>query len=225
MLRKLLALALVVAVSDTVRAADPPKDTAAAAFTRNKKLKGKITVEIKDLPLKDAIGEISGQLEDKKLGTLSVHYGIGISGNTKVSFSGKEVTAEDALDAIFKKLDLGYHVVSKEKDRYDGWIEVNRGTHRGYPPGVQAPMSTGTTPTPVTKPEEPKKPEDPKTPIDPKTANDPDEKNAALRLEEAKKLLAEMKADSAKPLLKYIVRFFPSTKAAGEAKELLEKNK
>lgn len=124
-----------------------------------------------------------------------------------------------ALDGILKQLDLGYFVVSKDKDRYDGWIELGKGMFRGYPPGVDAPKGTEVVATEPKKPEEPKK-------TDPEPAgNDPDEKNAMLRLEAAKKLIADGKIDEAKPLLKFAARYFPKTKAGAEAKELLEKNK
>jgi hypothetical protein len=222
----LLAVAI---TAPALPAAEPPKDTAAASFTRNKKLKGKVTVEFKNEFLKEAIKEISSQLEDQKLGTLSVHYGVGVSQNTRISYSGKDVTAEDALDGILKQLDLGYFVVSKEKDRYDGWIEVGKGSMRGYPAGVDAPK---TPDKPVGKPTEPMvKAPDPKTPEPGKTTepkidlNDPDEKNAQLRLTTAKMLVEDGKLEDARPLLKYIIKYFPKTAAAKDAKELLEKNK
>jgi len=208
--------ALVAAVA-VAPAADPPADTASAHFTRTKKFKGKVTVDIKNEPLSTAFETLSEPLVDQKLGPISVHYGVGVSKNTRVTYSGKDVTVEEALDGILKQLDLGYHVVSS-KDRYDGWIELNKGTHRGYPAGVVAPKS-------ATKPEP--KPE-PKTEPKPKPAgdpNDPDEKQARLRLDLAKECLADGKKADAARLFKYILSKYPKTAAAAEAKELADKNK
>lgn len=209
-------LLAVLFLAGTAVAADPPKDTTNAAFTRAKKLKGKVSVEFKNEPLKVAFEALSEQLVDQKLGPISVHYGVGVSQNTRITYVGKDVTAEAALDGILKQLDLGYHVVSKEKDRYDGWIEVGKGTHRGYPPGVAVPKSD---------PAEPKV--EAKRPVDPKPAasDDPDEKQARLRIDLAKDLLGTGKKEDAGRLLKYVVRTFPKTKAAEEAKQLLEKIK
>jgi len=232
MRRTFVALLAALALTQVAPAVEPPKDTSAAAFTRTKKLKGKVTVDFKNEFLKEAMKELGSQLEDNKLGALSVQYGTGVSQNTRISYAGKDVSAEEALDGILKQLELGYHVVSKEKDRYDGWIEVTKGTHRGYPPGVDGPKTT-----PVgTKPEDPKKPdpkkEDPKKPVEPKKeepkkdpSTEPDEKEALPRLDEAKKLIEMNKDADAKPLLKYLLKRYPMTKAAVEAKELLEKIK
>ena len=76
-----------------------------------------------------------------------------MSQNTRVTYSGKDVTVEEALDGILKQLDLGYHVVSKDKDRYDGWLHVEKGTHRGYPAGVTAPKTDPKDPKPQPKSE------------------------------------------------------------------------
>ena len=234
-------VAVAVILSATLlTAAEPPKDTNAASFTRTKKLKGKVTVEAKNLPLKEILEDISGQLQDLKLGPISAQYDIGISGNTRTSLSVKDVAAEEALDKLFGSLELGYIVVSKDKDRYDGWIKIVKGNARGYEAGME--------PKDAPKPADPKKPDpktdpkaevkpDPKTEVkpDPKTdpkadtkpteADDEDEKAAISKLESAKKLIADEKADDAKKLLKYVAKFYPKTKAATEAKKLLDEMK
>jgi len=222
-------VAIVMAAVAVAPAAEPPADTAAAHFTRAKKLKGKVTVDIKNEPLSTAFEMLSEPLTDQKLGPISVHYGVGVSKNTRVTYSGKDVTAEEALGGILKQLDLGYHVVSS-KDRYDGWIELGKGTHRGYPAGVVAPK---TDPAATTKPEPKPEPKTeptpkPKTEPMPKPAgdpNDPDEKQARLRLDLAKECLANGKPADAARLFKYILSKYPKTAAAAEAKELANKNK
>lgn len=230
MVRSLAIAAILAAVGPAVQAADPPpKDTTAAAYTRTKKLKGKVTLDVKNDFLKAVFEEITSQLQDQKLGQLAVHNGVGVSLNTRVTYACKDATVEEALDGLLKQLDLGYHVVSKEKDRYDGWIELNKGTHRGYPPGVTAPKTDPKTeptkPDPKIEPKvEPKKPDpkvEPKTPV----SDDPDEKQARSRLDLAKECIEMGKKEDAARLLKYVVKNFPKTKAAEEAKELMEKVK
>ncbi len=205
-----------------VSAAEPVKETTASTFTRTKKLKGTVTVEAKTTPLKEILDDISGQLQDQKLGPISAQYDIGISGNTRTSLSVKDVTAEEALDKLFGSLEIGYVVVAKDKDRYDGWIKIVKGNARGYEPGTE--------PKDAPKPADPKKPDpkpevkpDPK-PVDPKPPEpvDEDEKAAVTKLDAAKKLIADEKGDDAKKVLRYVTKFYPSTKAAAEAKKLLD---
>lgn len=218
----LVAASLLCAVF-AVPAADPPKDTQAAHFTRTKKLKGKVTVEFKNDMLRDCFKELSSQLEDQKLGALSVTNATGVSLNTRVTFAAKDVTAEEAIDGMLKQLDLGYYVVTKEKDRYDGWLMITKGNERGYPPGVTPPKGEPKKPDakkPGEKKDEAKKPEEKK---DDKKVAEEDEKMAAGKLELAKQLLGDKKDERAKTVLKFIVKHYPDTKAGAEAKELLGK--
>jgi hypothetical protein len=151
------------------------------------------------------------------------------------------VTVEEALDGILKQLDLGYVVVSKEKDRYDGWLRIAKGPERGYeaghePKGTTVAKLDPKKPEPkkveleeMKKPDEPAKPAvkpDP-APADPAApaASPEDEKLAAAKLALAKQLMEGGKADSAKIQLKFLIRKYPTTKAAAEAKTLLEGDK
>ncbi len=235
------AAVLAVALTGAITTAEPVKDTTAATFTRTKKLKGKVTVEAKNTPLKEILEDISNQLQDLKLGPISAQYDIGVSGNTRTTVTVKDVTAEEALDKVFASLELGYVVVSKDKDRYDGWIKIVKGNARGYEPGTEpkdAPKPTDPK-KPDPKPADPKvdpkptdpkvdpKPTDPKVdpkPTDPKPTEpmDEDEKAAVAKLDAAKKLIADEKAEDAKKVLKYVTKFYPKTKAAEEAKKLLD---
>jgi hypothetical protein len=221
--RLTLAL-LTVMIGTTVTAAEPIKDTSAAAFTRTKKLKGKLTLDTKNEPIGDTLKEISSQLEDQKLGALSVTFDVGVSKNTKTTFACKELPAEEALDGLLKTLDLGYVVISKDKDRYDGWLKLMKGTSRGYESGAEPKAEPTTEPKPVVKPE-PKpavKPEPRPVPVE-EQATEQEEKAATVRLATAKELLEKGKDAEAKPLLKYLVKYCANTKAAAEAKELLGK--
>jgi hypothetical protein len=149
-----------------------------------------------------------------------------VSLNTRVTFSAKDVTAEEAIDGLLKQLDLGYYVVTKEKDRYDGWLMVTKGPERGYPPGVTPPKTTADPKKDAKKPDD-KKPEeakktDDKKPDDKTTAEEA-EKMASGKLDLAKQLLEDKKTDRAKTVLKFVVKHYPETKSGKEAKELLEK--
>jgi TolA-binding protein len=213
-------------------AADAPKDTSAAAFTKNKKLKGKVTIEAKDIPLKEIIADISSQLEELKLGPISVSYDTGLSGNTKTSLNVKDKPAEEALAEVLKNLGLGFTVISKEKDRYDGWVRVSK----AEPEPATKPMETTKKPTEPVKPPEPKKPEEtkPAEPVKPMPKPKPmeaeatpeeiaeDEAQALKRLDLAKKHISEGEKADAQELLKYILKRYPKSKSAPEAKKLLD---
>lgn len=223
MTRLALVVTTLLLAAPAAFAADPPKDTPAAHFTRTKKLKGKVTVDFKNLELGEAFKEISGLLEDQKLGQLSIQYATGVSRNTKITYAAKDASLDEVLDGVLKQLDLGYYVVTKEKDRYDGWLMITKGPERGYPAGVTPPKTAVDPKKPeVKKPDEPKKPDEAKKPDD-KKVTDEDEKMATGKLDLAKQLIEDKKADRAKTVLKFIVKHYPDTKAGAEAKDLLGK--
>jgi hypothetical protein len=192
------------------------KDTALATNTRAKKLTVKVTVDFKEEMLDDCIKEISRQLEDAGLGSLSFHPGLGVSKNQRLSYSAKDQTVAEVLDGLLKKPGLGYFVVSKDKDRYDGWIEITRGDERGWPKGQEPKGTAKASPKVAAEPKD--KPTD-------KPADDPDkaEKSAASKLEFARSLLKDGKTERAKQRFQDIVSQYPATKAAEEAKKELEK--
>jgi hypothetical protein len=131
-MQRLFVLTLVCLLSLTgVRAAEGEKDedTPKAAKTR-KMLKTKISVDFKELPLREVLEEIK---EDhvKGINIITDTKG-GVSNNQKIMYSGKDVTLEDALDKMFAKNDLGYYIISKKGDAYDGAIKIVKGKARGY---------------------------------------------------------------------------------------------
>jgi hypothetical protein len=206
------ATAAVVLAAAVGVAADPPKDTRMADFTRTRKLKGTVTVEVKDVMLKDILAAMSEQLQEKKLGLLMCRYDDYQFTERTASLSVKDVPADEVLDQLLGSLDLGYVVLSRDKDRYDGWLKIVSGKARGYEPGRE--------PKEAAKPEEKPKPAE-----KPAEASADDETAAAAKLDSAKKLLADKRDDEAKKLLKYVTKFHPTTKAAAEAKKLLADDK
>jgi hypothetical protein len=124
-LTTLAALVLAVHTTD-VRGADD--DTPAAAKTR-KLLKMKISVDFKDTRLEDAMDEI--KTEVKGLKYLLDTKG-GVSRNQKVTYAAKDKTVEDILDEMLKKPDLGYIIISKKGNAYDGLVQVRKTQERGF---------------------------------------------------------------------------------------------
>lgn len=195
------------------------KDTQGAAATR-KKLQTKITVEFKDARLEDATKELKQLVEDAGSGSLSFQFDLGVSRNLTVTYSGKDKTLADVLDGMFQKNGLGYLVVSQEKDRYDGWVKIKQGKERGYPLG-QTPVAKGPDKEkPKTTPEKPAVKEKP-----PVAEGDKAEQIATARLSLAKDIIDTGKVAKGKEWLEEIVKLYPTTKAAEEAKKLLAKLK
>lgn len=201
-------------IAGTVTAAE--KDTPAAANTRGKKLATKVSVEFQDQFLKECFAEISRQLQDAGAGSLSVRYDIGVSMNQRVTFAAKDETLEKLLDGMLKKNGLGYIVVSKAGDRYDGWLLVKQGNERGY--AVSDEPKTKSTGKETAK-------AGPKSSPPSATDDQKTEKAAAGKLELARSLLKDGKTDRAKQRFQEIVQQYPTTKAADEARKELDKLK
>jgi hypothetical protein len=218
MRRQLLGVGVIVIAAAAAFAAE--KDTALAAHTRAKKLTAKVTVDFKEEMLGECIKELSRQIEEAGGGSLSAAYDIGVSMNQRISYSAKDQSVTDVLDGMFKKPGLGYYVVSKDKDRYDGWIKVTRGEERGWPKGQEPKDKTAK----VTPKASPKPADTADKPADkPADSGDQAEKAAATKLEFAKSLLKDGKKDRAKQRLQEVITQYPTTKAAEEAKKELDK--
>jgi hypothetical protein len=129
-MRQLLLLTALVCLSLTsIEAADKSDDTPKAAVTR-KVLKAKVTVEFKDTRLEDALDELKDMVKGLKF---LIDSKGGVSRNQNLSFMGKDLTVEEALDGMLKKNGLGYIVISKKGDAYDGLVLIKQGKERGYP--------------------------------------------------------------------------------------------
>ncbi len=171
-------------------------DTPAAEHTRTKYLKAKVEGEFKDAALRDVLKEFAHQVDTQLEHPVMWTYADAKAGNLKVTFSCKNKTLEDVLDDLCTKLKLGYFVISDAQHPRDGWVRITMGTERGI--GSLGPKA------------EPK-------------PGDEDEEKAALRLKVAKQQLDKGNAATAKAVLKKLVDLVPKTKAAAEAKSLLEK--
>jgi hypothetical protein len=219
------------------------EDTTKAAATR-KLLKHKISLDYKE----EAISVIVDDIKDQVGKGLSIRLDVkgGLNRNTKVTISKKDAPLEEVLNAICDKNGWGYFIVSKEKNAYDGQLVLKVGKERGYEEGKEPAAKDDkevkdkgkakekakekkdtkgkSEPTEKT---EPKQKTEPKEKAEPKEKGADDderaERAATLKLKTAKELIAEEKKDRAKEVLEDLIRKYPRTKAAEEAKELLDK--
>jgi hypothetical protein len=135
--RRQLATVTVLAVWATLFGAAAPafgQDSPSAKAAR-KRLQQKVTLDIKDTRLEDALKEATEDLKNKV--NIKIKGESGVSRNSKVTYKCKDETLEKVLDAICTQIDAGYIVVSDPKDRYDGFIFIRKGKERGYEAGKE----------------------------------------------------------------------------------------
>jgi hypothetical protein len=126
----LLLTALLCLALTSIEAADEKtEDTPKAAATR-KLLKQKTSVDFSNTRLEDALDELKDSVKGVKF---LVDSKGGVSRNQTLSYTGKDQTVEEVLDGMLKKNALGYIVISKKGDAYDGLILIKKGNERGYP--------------------------------------------------------------------------------------------
>jgi hypothetical protein len=109
------------------------KDTSKAAATR-KKLDTKVTVNWKDALFRDIVDEVKEMVPG-----VSIRLDLkgGVSNNRKFTYRAKDRPLKDVLSEMLHKEGLGWYVISKEKDAYDGTIWVKQGKEKGYPEGQE----------------------------------------------------------------------------------------
>jgi hypothetical protein len=122
-------------------------------------------------------------------------YAADVPAGTPVTYTCSEKPLEKALDELFTPLKLGYVIISEDDQPRDGWVRITKGTDRGT-----AANGNGNG-----------------------TSNDDDEKKAATRVGIAKEQLDKGRKATAKAVLNGVIEKYPKTKAAAEAKALLEK--
>jgi hypothetical protein len=103
-------------------------DTPAAAKTR-KLLKTKISVDFKDTRLEDIMEDIKEQVKGLKV---MLDAKGGVSRNQTLTYKAKDKTVEEVLDEMLKKPALGYIVISKKGNAYDGLLQIRKSDERGY---------------------------------------------------------------------------------------------
>jgi hypothetical protein len=213
---------LLFAIVSTVLAQNA-KDTPLAEKTRTVKLKAKITLSIKNEMLREVMKEISGAIEEKKAGALSFRPEGPVNMNARVTVDCKDKPVEEILDEMFKPLNYGYYVVSKNGDRDDGWIHITTNANER---GTKDDGSGTKKETPKEEKKKEEKKEDLKKKEDSKKKDDSkDESAAAAKLNLIKNYIDGKKTDLAISKIEELLKAYPNTKAAEEAKALLEKLK
>jgi FimV-like protein len=220
--RFLIAAPVLIAAAAVLWAAE---DTKKAADTR-KTLKSKVSFNWKDTPFGDVVEEIKSEVKGIRF---HVDNKGGVNNNKPITYTCKDKPLEDVLADVLGKYGWGYYVNSK-KDAYDGDIYIKVGEERGYLKGEEPADKPGTEDKAKDKPkdkpkEKPKTEDKPKNEEKPKVEDDPDkaEKDAARKLKLAKQLIEDGKNEGAKEYLEEILKKYKETKAATEAKELLDK--
>jgi len=109
------------------------KDTPAADLTRTQLLKVKIAGTFKDVRLGDILKEFAAQVETKTDQPVMWAYAAGFPFAKKASFTVKDRPLDSVLDELLTQAggELGYVVVSKEGDKYDGWVRLTTTGERG----------------------------------------------------------------------------------------------
>jgi hypothetical protein len=176
-------------------AATAGPDSPAAVRTRTRLLPVKVSVDFKDVPLRDALKELAAQVEMQAERPVMWTYAAEtVPAGLRVTYACRDKPLEQVLDELFRAHSLGYVILSQDDQPKDGWVRVTpNAAERGTPAGA------------------------------PTAPADADEANAAARLAAAKELLARGKAADARLILMVVTTKYPKTKAAAEAKALLEK--
>jgi hypothetical protein len=130
-----LSLALAAGLAGPVPSAGA-QDTPSAKAAR-KRLREKISIEFADVRLKDALDDLKREMS--KAISFKIDNVSGISNNMKITYAAKNKTVEQILNDLCDKYDMGYVVLSKANDRYDGWVILRKGKgkERGYEAGKE----------------------------------------------------------------------------------------
>ena len=175
------------------------------------RLERKISVNFKDDMLKDVLEEL-GELAGVKFRRDPT-----IPGHKRMNYTAENQTVREILDKMFKPDGLGYiiHRAEKPNDRYEGWIFVVMGDQRGDPEAPKKPTAT----------KKHSKKTKPKTTKKKLFGRDLKERQARSKLKYAKFFIEEKEYKTARDYLEQILKRFPETEAAKEAKELLKQLK
>jgi hypothetical protein len=178
---------------DKTAAKSADKPTAAAELTRTTSLKAKMSVAFTDARLGDVLKEFAAQVDMKADTLLLWTYGPNFPYAQKVTYSCKDKPLEVALDELFTKLGTLGYIV----------VSKDGDKHDGWI------LLTTTGERGAEK-------------VLPKATAE-EEADATDKLGLAKKLIDVGKNEQAKTVLTYILKKYPTAKAATEAKELLGK--
>jgi TolA-binding protein len=183
-----------------------------------KKLQTPVTVDYKETPLHEVVDDLKSKVDDL---SIYIDNNGGVSNNQSITYSATDKPLDQVLDEIGKKATIGYVIArpgGRYPSRYNGWVIITKSAERGDEAGSAAA---------TTKPEKPATREKPtataKPPVPPEDEAAKAEKEAATKLMLAKDLFDDGRVDKAKEWLQTIVKDYGKTKAADQARQMLEK--
>lgn len=199
---------------------EPPSDKASksddspiVAKTR-KKLEGEVSIDAKDQPLKELLTELGKQVE------VTFYFDVAVPKHKGFTIVAKDKPLREVLDTMFKDSGLGYVIHRKQNpnDRYEGQIQIIQGNERGDP------IAKGDSSKKESGKSTPSKPSN-KAPTKSSTGSSGEdvEKSAVNKLKLAKRLYEGGQVPEAREYLQEIIKKYPDSKVADEAKELLKK--
>jgi hypothetical protein len=228
-----LALAVAVAVlalpSQVPSLAADPAESPRVKATREKMLPAKLKLDIDKKMLRAIItDDLPAAVKEATMLTLRIEPAPGAGVTLTSSFELKgEMTLEEALNKLCEDKSWGWYVnVGKPGDQKDGAIFLTTNPkERGYKEGTGAGAAKGKD---VAKKDEPKAKDKGKdvakdTPKDEPKGGGDAERAASDLLTKARIQNNLKQTDKAKATLTEIVEKYPDTRAAAEAKKLLEK--
>jgi hypothetical protein len=129
-MRHLLCCVALLGLAGVAVAEDKEDETPAATKTR-KLLKTKLKeVEWKNTRFEDMMNELKEEVKG-----LSIRWDSkgGVSSNKTFTYKAKDKTVEEILNDVCKEAgDLGWFVISKKGNAYDGGVLVRKSDERGY---------------------------------------------------------------------------------------------
>jgi TolA-binding protein len=207
MCRWYLGLTFVVWVASLGAAPPEAKESQAVAATR-KKLQVKITVDFKEEQLRVVLDDVNMQLKQAGHKPIEWKFDMGVSKNQRTTVRAENKSVADVLDKLLKVNALGYVI------RPDGHILIKQGRERGRAQGE-----------PSTKPKAEEPADKPAPKEKPAEDGDKSELLAERKLTLTKVLIDDGKVTKAQERLEEIIKDYPKTQAADEARELLRKLK
>jgi hypothetical protein len=126
-------------VSNDTSSAEDPKLSVGAKTTIEKKLPVKISLDVKNVMIRNVIEEIDAAMAEAKGGKVRIKPkpGDGVTLTTRVTLSVKNAPLEEVLDLLVKNVDRGwgwYVHVGKPGEQDDGAIYITTNSKdRKYP--------------------------------------------------------------------------------------------
>lgn len=210
-MRRLIGVLTGLILATAIASGQPVATTPTAEHTRTKLLKVRLSVNFNRMPLREALKEIAHLVNENTERPIFWTYAAADAvPNTPVTYNCKDKAVDQILDDLFKQHGLGFTVLAGDDHPRDGWVRVGPGKDRGDITRLAAlPPTTVAMPMPM--------------PMTPVVVDDPNEAAALARLTAAKTLLDQGKATDAKLILGVVIGKYGKTKAAAEAKDILEK--